>query len=152
MSRTFIVLIIVILAPVAYVLGSAAVETWNDPGNTIELGVDLDLSPEEREEALALMQTFTENCPTLFGEYIDHIQNPSLTLRNHTLYRGENYGWTEEAVLSMRIAEESRVAAGHIVRYFISDTGRAGWVTDKAVGAELCGKSGDPMAHTFVPF
>jgi hypothetical protein len=142
----------IILVPVAYVLGSAAVETWNDPGKTIDLAVDGNLSPQEQEKALQLMQAFTEHCPSLFGRYIDHIQNPTLTLQNDTLYRGENYGWTEEAVLAMKINDESRVAAGHTVRYFISRTGKAGWVTNKSVGAQLCQKEGNPMAHTFVPF
>lgn len=152
MSRTFIVLLIIILAPVAYVIGLPIIETWSESGKTIDLAVEENLSPEERDEALQLLEAFTESCPGLFGDHIDHIRNPAISLHHDTLYRGEQYGWTKEAVLSMKISNQSRVAAGHTVRYFISQTGTAGWVTDKSVGAKLCGKEGDPMAHTFVPF
>lgn len=152
MSRTFIVLLVIIMVPVTYVLGSAAIETWNDPGKTADLALDESLSVDEREKAVKLMQAFIQSCPMLLDRYIDKVQDLSLTYRYNTLYRSENYGWTDEAVLSMKISKDAPIAAGHTVRYFISETGNAGWVTDKLVGAELCGVEGDPMAHTFVPF
>lgn len=152
MSRTFIVLMIIILTPVAYVVGSAAVETWNEPENQVDLLVDGSISPEEREKAVLLVTRFREECPRLFTRHATDTEGMQLTYDSFTLYRGDNHGWTKEAKLTVKIKNEAQVASGHTVRYFISETGEEGWIANKYEGAELCGKDGNRGGYTFFPF
>ena len=142
----------IILAPVAYVVGSAIFETWNEPDYEADLVVDAGITPEEREKAMLLMNRFRDDCSRLLNRHADDIEGMELTYDNFTLYRGENHGWTEEAKLTVKISNESRVASGHTVRYFISETGEEGWVANKYEAAELCGKDGNRGGYTFFPF
>ncbi|WP_421864323.1 hypothetical protein [Marinobacter adhaerens] len=152
MSRTFIVLMIIILTPVAYVLGSVAVEIWSEPENQVDLLVDGSITPGEREKAVLLLNRFREECPKLFTSHASDIERMQLTYDDLTLYRGENHGWTQEAKLTVKIGNDSRVAPGHTVRYFISGTGEEGWVANKNEATELCGKDGSRGGYTFFPF
>lgn len=152
MSRTFIVLMIIILTPVAYVVGSVAVETWNEPENQVDLLVDGSITPVKREKAVLLLNRFREECSRLFTRHASDIEKMQLTYDDFTFYRGENHGWTQEAKLTVKIGNDSRVATGHTVRYFISETGEEGWVANKYEAAELCGKEGNRGGYTFFPF
>lgn len=148
MSRTFIVLLAIVLAPVTYVVGSFVLE----PEPSLEIETSENMSEQETEMAAEWLQEFRDSCPTLFTKLQPHASGARVDVWNAAEYRAEQYGWDKEVVFSVNISTESRVAGGHKVTYHISNSGTPGWVTQKSQGAEACGKTANPNGDTFVGF
>lgn len=148
MSRTFIVLLAIVLAPVSYIVGSAILE----PEPELEIEISENMSDQEIEMATEWLQDFRDSCTTLFTKLKPHASHASVEVWDATAYRAEQYGWDKEVVFSVKISDESRVASGHTVTYHISNYGTPGWVTQKAQAAEACGKTANPNGDTFVSF
>lgn len=148
MSRTFIVLLAIVLVPVSYVVGSAVLE----PEPDFEIDMSERMSDSEIVMATEWLQDFRDSCPTLFTKLKGHTSDASVEVWEAMPYRAEQYGWEKEVVFSVKISNDSRVASGHTVTYHISRNGTPGWLTQKSQGAEACGKNATPGSETFVGF
>ena len=148
MSRTFMILIAIVLVPVSYVVGSAILE----PEPELEIDISKSMSDREIEMATEWLQDFRDSCPMLFTKYKEHTSDARVEVWEAIPYAYEKYGWDEEVVFSVKISNESRVAPGHTVAYHISRNGTPGWYTQKAEGAEVCGRNANPDGDKFVTF
>lgn len=148
MSRTFILLLVIVLVPVSYVVGSAVLE----PEPDFEIDMSERMSDSEIAMATKWLQEFRDSCPALFTKLKGHTSDASVEVWEAMPYRAEQYGWEKEVVFSVKISNDSRVASGHTVTYHISKNGTPGWLTQKPQGAEACGKNANPGGETFVGF
>lgn len=148
MSRTFIVLLAIVLAPVAYVVGSFVLE----PEPPLEIEISEKMSEQETEMAIEWLQDFRDSCPKLFTTFKEHISDARVEVWESIPYVYKKYGWDKEIFFSVQISEDSNVARGHIVTYHISRDGTPGWYTQKEEGAEVCGRTADPDGDKFVGF
>lgn len=139
----------------ALLLGGFAValNLAEDGEETPRYPIDMQYAEEatdhQKRLAVEALNRFVESCPHIDGVFESRITEPKVRLINTMAYRQELYGWPWEVHLKVVVDDDGKVASGHTLNYFMWTDG---WVNQKGVGAEFCGKQPEHMKDTYVAF